>query len=174
MTIGVGDAVTSIPVDIGVSHSATGSMMIGIAEQSAGIPILPLAASCGGGNVLFTWIPPSGMSPYGYEIQACTELDGTYFPYGRSFFKNALGMISNLPYGRSMFFRIRSLTEDGNFSDWIQFKLGILQQQSTVMRIKAPYGSLVASGARVAILDMVDRYAGFFASGNFVVTGNMV
>jgi len=166
ITIGIGGSTVTGPISIGIASAVQVPMSIGIQEQSAGIPILPLAAHTGGGAVLFTWLPPLSGTPFEYEIQCATSLNGPYFQYGRSLFRNPIGLINNFPLTRTMYFRIRSLTEDGNFSDWVQVKLGVLQKQSTVMQVKGMAGSVVSDGARVAILDGVDRLAGFAASGN--------
>lgn len=166
---GIGGSAISVPVNAGIQSNHTVSLIAGIVDQEAGPPILPLAAHTGNGNVLLTWQPATGQV-FDYEIQCATSITGRYFSYGRSIWRKPMGLISNLPMTRTMYFRIRSRTEDGHLSDWVQAKLGVLQKQTTIMRIKAPAGSVVLNGARVAILDWVDRLAGFQASGNINVT----
>lgn len=165
ISIGIGGSAINVPMNIGIASAAQVPMTIGIQAQETGVPILPLAAHIGGGAVLFTWIPASGQ-PFQYEIHSALSENGPYFPYGRTIFRNTIGLINNFPFNRTMYYRIRAHTEDGSFSDWVQVKLGVLQKQSTVMQVRGIAGSLVPSGARVAILDGVDRLAGFFASGN--------
>lgn len=170
LNVGIGGDVASVPLNVGIASGAQVLLTtLGIEAQSSSDPILPLAAHIGNGAVMLTWIPPLSGQPSFYEINCSTSLNGTYFPYNRSIFKNPIGLINNFPFDRTMYFRIRAGTEDGNYSNWVQAKLGILQKQSTVMRVKGPAGSTVVSGAKVAILDGVDRLAGFFASGDILL-----
>lgn len=169
---GISGAISGVQVTAGIASGAQVSLTTaGITGQLAGLPGLPLAAHIGNGSILFAWLPAVGQIDY-YEINFSTNLTGVYQAYGRSIFKennSGLGLISNFPFGRDLYFRIRAATEDGSFSDWVQVKLGILQKQTTQMRVRGPEGSIVVSGARVAMLDGVDRLAGFFAEENVVL-----
>src|SRR5262245_51899403 len=119
ISIGIGGSAINVPMNIGIASAFQAPMSIGICGQQVGPPRIPLAAHIGGGAVLFTWLAASGM-PYEYEIYSSTELDGIYFPYGRSTFRNCIGLINNFPFNRTMYYRIRAYTEDGTFSDWVQ------------------------------------------------------
>lgn len=151
-------------VEGGIASGVNFPVTAQIGDPIAALPILPLAAHVGNGSVFFTWIQPSG-NPFSYEIQAAEQEAGPYFAYGQSVFYHTCGVIKNFPMyppGRSLCFRIRTLTQDPDiFSEWEQVRLGILQKQQTTMLIRAPYKSIIGEGARVAIVDEAARLAGF-------------
>lgn len=134
-------------------------------------PVNPLGAHVGGGSVLIHCEEPVVGIADQYEIQVGETLAGNYFTYNRSKFYHNIALLKNLPYGNSLYFRIRAITVNQEISNWVQVKRGVPQLQTATIQIKSISGSSITENAKFITLDNADRLSGFMALQAINITG---
>jgi hypothetical protein len=125
----------------------------GIQSSTPTVPLNPVAAHAGSGAVIFNWSPPASGSVRHYEIWGSTSLNGSYSLLQGTEIIGNRAIITNLPIGILLYFKIRAISTADIAGPFAQFKKGTIARPVFPVEIRAIKGSKILAGTMFSILD---------------------
>lgn len=162
------DQQTDFPIQAGIRNVGIFPIQAGITSISMLPPTSPIAVHIGQGAVLFNWEAPIGCNVEYYEISGCSTYGGSYFILETNI-ADTKCIISGLPMGNSMFFRIKSVHASGLESSDAQVKLGLLQNSYVTMTVRSIAGSSIPEGSVFTSYDSSGAIISFSAQGHISI-----
>lgn len=145
----------SAPIRAGIKDGASAPVQVEILAPSIADPTSPLAVHVGQGVVFVAWGHPTPDKVELYEVWAGEQLAGPYSQYQHGNFPGSgrWGLLRNLPVGATAYFQLRAKGYNGAFSNFVQVKLGKLEQPIVSLRVRAISGSTIAEGEVFTCVD---------------------
>jgi hypothetical protein len=135
------DIQESVVIKAGVKANWTADIEAGISEIEILPPTNPLAVHIGQGRVLMKWDAPSS-NVHHYEIELSFQEAGVYY-LAAMHIQDTKYLLSGLPLGQSLYFKICSVHASGLKSIYEKFKRGKIQRPSILMDVRAISGSTI-------------------------------